>query len=301
MNIRGQDAAGCAVRWTGAFAALALCLQHSASSGQAMTDGAPETKLKEDGFDSAAESAFPMSPEMVRRYREIYEENERAMTDTPEPEAIIDMELVSLEPGGEVPVLNVAPGIATVVAFHDATGQPWPVRQHVIGSGEDYHVIQLGENSNSLAISSLVRVGWTNLVVALAEEPTAVVLRVNVDRKRTHFRSSILVMKPGPLSNPDSVRVGADLPKPGDAELLSVLTGAGPTANAERVSVEGIQASAWIVANDLYVRTKLSLLSPRWEASLSGPGGIRAYKLPASPVLLFSRNGKIVRAELELP
>ena len=301
MSIRGLDWWACAMLWKGSLATVAWFLQCSMLSGQEQTRGMSETRQKMEGFNSAVESAFPMTPGMVRRYRGIYEENERAMMETPEPVPIIDMDLVSLEPGGNVPVLNVSPGIVSVVGFHGATGKPWPVRQYVLGNGEDFQVIQLGENSNSLAISSLVRVGWTNLVVALAEEPTAVVLRINVDRERTHFRRSIQVMKPGPLSDPDLNPASSDLPRPGDGTLLSVLTGAGPAADAERIPVEGVQASAWIVADVLYVRTKLPLLSPRWEASLSGPEGIRAYRLQVSSVLLFSRNGKIVRAELKIP
>ncbi|MEP4209470.1 DotH/IcmK family type IV secretion protein, partial [Marinobacter alexandrii] len=141
-------------------------------------DGMPEistgstiTEEKIEGFNESIEQVFPMTPDMIRQYRQIFEENQDAVLERVEPETTSDAGIVSLEPGEEAPTLSLAPGIASVVGFYDASGQPWPVAQYVIGSGDQFQIIQLGKDANSLTVTPLTRVGWTNLVIMLRDEP----------------------------------------------------------------------------------------------------------------------------------
>ncbi len=267
----------------------------SHSAGGAISDA------REAGFQSALESVFPMTPQMVRDYRDAFDTNEDSTLRRPFPKIIDDAALVSLEPGEQPIELYVAPGLASVVGFHDAAGKPWPIRQFVLGNGTGFTVAQLGENSSALAVSPLVRIGWTNLVVALAGEETPVVLKILTDGERAHFRRSIQIMKFGPASDGESGRPADTLPQPGDKQMIAALTGVGLPETAVRVPVAGVDARAWKVGQNILVRSKDTLLSPGWTASLAGPGGIRAYRLNAVSTLLFSVNGKIVRAVVELP
>ena len=253
------------------------------------------------GFQSALESVFPMTPQMVRDYRNAFDANEDSTLSRPFPTPIDDAALVSLEPGEKPVELRVAPGLASVVGFHDAAGRPWPVRQYVLGNGTGFTVAQLGENSSALAISPLARVGWTNLVIALAGEETPIVLKILTDSERAHFRRSIQIMKLGPDSEGVSDRPAGALPRPGDKQMIAALTGVGLPEAAVRVPVAGVDAQAWKVGQTILVRSQDTLLSPGWTASLAGPGGIRAYRLNAVSTLLFSVDGKIVRATVELP
>ena len=257
--------------------------------------------LAEEGFNSAIEQVFPMTPDMVRRYLRILEENERASTETPEPAPISVSEMIVFDPSDAPPRIHVAPGIATAVGFYDSTGSPWPVRQYVLGDGERFQVIQLGESSNTLTVSALSRFGWTNLVVALADEPSPVVLRISVGRDQAHYRTNIQIAKPGPEAVSD---YEASLEEPtfrSDRNLLDIVSGLGPAVPAVDIPVSGVDASAWLVDEDIYIRSKHALLSPSWSASLSGLYGVRAYKVPLSSVLLFSIGGRIIRADLDLP
>ena len=271
----------------------------------AQPDSQPERQAAQPsqlkGFNEAIENVFPMTPEMVRRYRRIQDANEQAVKESRFPDPLIDAVLVSLEPGEKPAELRVAPGIASAISFFDAAGQPWPIRQYVIGNAEEFSVIQLGERSGSLAISPLSRVGWTNLVIALLDEPTPVVLRIAIDPSQAHFRKTVTVLKPGPLS-PDSLPVeAAELPRAGDRSMLAALSGIDLPEGAVSVPVSGVDARAWILDQDLYLRTWHPLLSPAWTASLAGPDGLRAYRLAPMATLLFSVNGQVVRADLELP
>ena len=256
---------------------------------------------RETGFRSALESVFPMTPQMVRDYRRAFDANEDSTLRRPFPTAIDDAALVSLAPGEQPIELYVAPGLASVVGFHDAAGRPWPIRQFVLGNGTGFTVAQLGENSSALAVSPLVRVGWTNLVVALAGEETPVVLKILTDSTQAHIRRSIQVMKLGPASDSEPGQPAGTLPQPGDKQMIAALTGAGLPETAVRVPVTGVDAQAWKIGRNILVRSKNPLLSPGWTASLAGPGGIRAYRLNAVSTLLFSVNGNIVQAVVELP
>ena len=268
------------------------------SRGPARSSGG---RLTDAEFESAIESVFPMTPEMVRAFRQRLSENEQANLESAEPSPIMATEMIALYPSSPPPRLMVAPGIATAVGFYDGTGAPWPVRQYVLGDGEAFQVVQLGDGANTLTISPLARVGWTNLVVALAEDPAPIVLGIRVGRARAHFRANIQVMRPGPNAAATAAAPPDAPVLPKDSILLSALSGAGPESGTAKVPVRGVEASAWAVGGDIYIRSRHPLLSPSWSASISGPSGSRAYKILPTSVLLFSVGGKIVAAELDLP
>ena len=261
----------------------------------------PGARLTNAEFESAIESVFPMTPEMIRAFRQRLSENEQANLESAEPSPVTETEMIALYPSSPPPRLMVAPGIATAVGFYDGTGVPWPVRQYVLGDGEAFQVVQLGDGANTLTISPLARVGWTNLVVALAEDPAPIVLGIRIGHARAHFRANIQVMRPGPNAAPTAAAPPDAPVLPKDSILLSALSGAGPESGTAEVQVRGVEASAWAVGGDIYIRSRHPLLSPSWSASISGPSGSRAYKILPTSVLLFSVGGKIVAAELDLP
>lgn len=264
---------------------------------------AETVRVSEDyqaGFRNAIESAFPMTPGMIHEYRDAYRANESAILEKVEPRPVVDSKLVWLEPGSDVPIIHLYPGIASVLGFYDESGAPWPVRQYVIGDGDNYEVVQLGENSNSLAVAPKSRVGWSNLVVALLDEWSPVVIRLRIGDQNAHFRSAIQVMKSGPnsesvlLHEPERIRAG-------DAQLLSALIGYDLPSDATRISVIGAEVEAWLLDDEILLRTRLPLLSPAWSSHLSAPNGIRAYRLKLHSHLLLAAGDRIVRADIELP
>ena len=270
-------------------------------AASSLTDWRSTSPTQFREFSEAIGSVFPMTPELVRQYRQIHEENERAIREAPFPEPLVDAILLTLEPGEQPAELRVVPGIASVIGFSDASGHPWPVRQFVIGNGDEFKVIQMGGKSGVLAVSPLERVGWTNLVVALQDEPVPVVLRIVIDRDQAHFRQSVRILKHGPLSDGIAKVTHPELPRAGDRELLAALSGVDLSAGAVAVPVSGVNARAWLVGEHLYIRSAHALLSPAWTSSLAGPGGLRAYRVDPVSSLLFSVDGRIVHAGLALP
>jgi len=266
-----------------------------------ITDGRALSAEKIEGFNEAIEQNFPMTPEMIRRYRDIYENTERALSDRAEPEARVDAGFISLEPGETPSEISVAPGIASVLGFYDMTGQPWPIEQYVLGSGEDFQAVQLGQSSNNIAITPLKRFGWSNLVVVLKDQPKPVVMRVGISTETAHYRHDVQVMAAGPNATRNTAASDRVLTEAGSGLLLAALSGVDLPSSARPVDIVGVDARAWVVGERLFVRSRHALLSPSWAASMSGPDGIRVYEIKPGPVALFSVDGTIVRADVVLP
>jgi intracellular multiplication protein IcmK len=268
-----------------------------------LTNGQDMNPLRIEGFNQSIEQIFPMTPEMIERYRAIYEEQQRAMLERPEPEALSTTGLVSLEPGEESPTIYVSPSVASVIGFYDATGAAWPINQFVVGDGEGFQTVRLGENSNNLTISPSKRIGHTNIVALLQGEDKPVTLRIRVSETQVNYRHDIQVMRVGPnaeLNNAVSPS-HRTVEEAGSSLLLATLSGVNVSPDAVPVQVEGVDARGWFYEDTVFLRSRHALLSPSWTESMSGPDGVRVYRINASSVALFSVDGRIVRAELKLP
>lgn len=278
-------------------------LPGSATGGETLpelSDGLVMNQDKVDGFNAAIEQNFPMTPEMIRRYRDIYEATDRAMKNRVEPEAHVDSSFISLEPGEKPAQLTLAPGIASAVGFYDVTGQPWPVEQYVMGNGADFQIVQLGEGANTLVITPLQRFGWSNIIVRLKGQSKPAVIRVGVSEVVAQDRHDIQIMTMGPNAVQNTA-AQSDVTEAGSGLLLSALSGVDLPANAVTVPVQGVNARAWKIGDSIVIRSKHALLSPTWSSSMSGPDGVRVYEIKSGPVALFSVDGVIVRADLVLP
>lgn len=267
----------------------------------ALATGKELTPERVDGFNEAVEDVFPMTPDMVRRYREIFDEQQRAALEKPEPKARIDAGFITLEPGEAPAEVMLAPGIASVIGVYDATGQAWPITQFVVGSGDDFQVIQLGENSNNIAITPLVQLGWTNLILVLKDEPKPIVMRVGISKEVAHYRQDIQVLKNGPNAVDNTAASTSTVKEAGSRTLLAALSGVDLPPEAKPVTIQGVDARGWVVGESLFLRSRHALLSPTWISSMSGPDGVRVYELAPSSVALFSVDGTIIRADVELP
>jgi intracellular multiplication protein IcmK len=271
-----------------------------------ISQGATITPEKIEGFNESIEQVFPITQDMIRQYRRIFEDNQNAVLERDEPQTTSDAGIVSLEPGEDAPSLSLSPNIASVVGFYDASGQPWPIAQYVIGSADQFQIIQLGKDANSLTVTPLPRVGWTNLVIMLRDEAKPIVMRLIVNEREAHYRRDIQVMRMGPNSVENTAMGGTGsagnvIKEAGSSLLLAALTGVDLPSDARPVNISGVNARAWIVGDSMYVRSQSPLLSPSWTNSMSGPDGVRVYEIPQSSVALFSVDGTIVRADIELP
>ncbi len=267
-----------------------------------LATGRETSDEKVEGFNDAIDRAFPMTPEMIRRYREIFEENERAALGRPEPRAETSSALVSLAPGEPAPLLRVSPSIASVISFHDVTGSAWPIAEYVLGNDEDFEAQHLGGNSNNIVLTPGARVGFTNLVVVLEEHDRPVTIRISVDGEVADHRFDVQMTRPGPRAAVnDAVGATREIAEAGDGLLLAAIGGVDMPGDAKPVAVAGADVRGWILGDDLYLRSRHPLMSPSWTGSMVGPNGVRAYRMDPVSAALFSVDGRIVRAEIMLP
>lgn len=266
-----------------------------------LTDGHTLSADKIDGFNEAVEQNFPMTPQMARRYRDIFEQSERALKERPEPKARVGAAIISLEPGEAPQQVTVAPGIASVFGFYDATGAPWPVEDAVLGNMENFQVMKLGESTNSIALTPLVRFGWTNMIVKFEGHPKPAMVRIEVSETVVDDRLDFQVMDRGPNARQDLVTPDHRVREAGSGVLLSALTGVDMPEGSRRVHIDGVSARGWLLGDTLYIRSRHALLSPGATASMAGPEGIRVYEIAPSSVALFSVDGQVTQANIILP
>jgi intracellular multiplication protein IcmK len=101
-----------------------------------------------------------------------------------------------------------------------------------------------------------------------------------------------------PGIGPNATSTGNDLAATSSPQLLNVLNGV-PPAKSKTLNVFGGDAQAWRVKDTLYIRTRMTVISPGWVARMTSGDGTNAYELPISPVVLALDNGATVSLRIE--
>ena len=256
-----------------------------------------EDALAEAAFRAALQEAFPMTPEQILRYRQLFDAMELAESTTPTtpPKPIASSQFVHLSPGSTPPVVRLAQGFVSSVVFLDSTGAPWPIVAYDIGNPEAFN-IQWDRSGNTLMIQASQQYTYGNMAVRLKGLNTPVMLTLVPGQKVIDYRVDMRVQGVGPNAN--RMPAGVGLPPGADPLLLSILDGISPP-NGQYHKVLGGPAQAWSLGNTLYLRTELTILSPGWLATMQSADGMRAYELHKTPVLLVSQNGEIIHLKIE--
>lgn len=269
-----------------------------------------------DAYNQIMRSQMPMTPEMIRRSIALYDEVQRAMLERSEPEIISDSGVMTLEPGEAPPTIYLSANIASIVGFYDSTGQPWPIKQYVMGSGGQFQVIPLGDGANSITVTPLVPVGFTNLVLTLEGEPKPVTVNLKVSQTVVHQRRDIQIMKEGPnaiqiagdTAAPDAILAGRRGPdgtpiraEAGNKFLMTAVSGVDMPDSAVPVTVSGVRATAWAIGDSIIIRTRYPLSAPQPLNFLAGPDGVMVYEIKSTPTALFDVGGSMVRADIDIP
>ena len=269
---------------------------NSAEAANPDKDSVSIQTLNKAAFGSMAQTMLPMSPEQIKRLRELFNQTQAAAATTPgtPPRPTISSQYVKLEPGATPTVIRLAEGYVTTLAFLDSTGQPWPVDNYDIGNPQAFN-IQWDKKSNLLMIqaTSLYNVG--NLAVQLRGLETPVMVTLISGQKAVDYRIDLRVPGNGPNAK---ALLGRNLPQSADPALLNILEGVPPAGNTA-LKISGGVAQAWLVGDQLYVRTRLTLISPAWIATMSSPDGMKAYEMPKTPLILGFEDGQSIQLKVE--
>ncbi len=258
---------------------------------------------KDPRLTEAEEELLPLAPEDIDDFQEKLEKNRIAVNDRQPLQAESVADIVSLDAGTESPTIILSPGIATIIVFVDATGQPWPLDGFTVGDGAGYDITQLstdGEAASYLTVAPKRVAGWTNLIVHLQDEARPVILKLEVSLARVHFRYDIQVLGEGPLARPILGHQLIEPPRAGDRAMLPFISGVDIPATTHKLVVSGVpNIDVWSNGTTMWVRTPWVMLSPQFEEVLV-LGEIRVYRLPRISTMVFFVNERTMAAQVDL-
>ena len=256
--------------------------------------------LREQAFKGALQSQLPLKPEEVTTLLNQLNEVQKAASEDrkKDPEFLSHLQTLSLDPGAPPPSIYVEAGYVTALSLIDMTGQPWPVKNHVIGNPKQFEIQGPLSEGHILMISPLSRYGSSNLTVTLEGFATPVQFILRSGKDKVHTRYDARIKRSGPHAKVPLVE-SAKVYEGSDEVLTSFLQGI-PPKGAQRYRVKGSEdVQAWIYKGKLYARSPFVLLSPAPEARVSSSDGTCVYRLPPLAVLIFSKEGASLKVSLE--
>lgn len=255
------------------------------------------TDDEQQAFNGVARTALPMTPDQIRQLKNMMVYTKQAASEpvgTP-PKPVLSTQIVNLAPGSAPPVVRLEQGFVTSVVFTDISGNPWPIVSYDLGNSQAFN-IQWLTNSNLLMIQATSLYTFGNLAVTLKGLPTPVMLTLIPGQQVVDYRADLQIQQELPGMNSDNFSATSGTPV--NQTLLDILNGV-PPQNAQVLEVTGGEASAWLIDGKLYLRTKLTVLSPEWIAIMKNSDGTNAYEMSKTANILVSRYGLPVQLQIE--
>lgn len=268
---------------------------------QAMVDSAPANPAPNAdsiaAFNSMLKQQMPLAPQQVVQLRQQIDIAQRAAAipaNIP-PKPVSSTLMINLAPGTTPPAVRLASGYVSSMVFVDSTGAPWPIAAFDVGNPKAVN-IQWDGKSNILIIQAVSPYSDGDIVVRLVGLPTPVTLELVSGQRVVDYRVDIHVSGIGP--NTKDLPVGIALPSGANQLLLGVLDGVAPAGSRE-LTVVGADCQAWLLGEKIYLRTRLTVLSPGWVGKMVSPDGMQAYEIPKTSSVLISRFGEPAELKIE--
>ena len=261
---------------------------------------AQQEKMKQQIFDQSLESLLPLTPDQTRSVLDNFRDSrEAAETPIAVPKARTTVENVSLDPSQPPLSIKTSPGYVTTLTILDMTGAPWAI-QDVSWAGK-FEVTTPEEGGHVIRITPMSAHGVGNISIRLVDLITPITFSIDTGLDFVDYRFDARIPKAGPLAKtPLIANGGLTTVAGGDENLMRVLDGTAVGA-ATRLKLDGVDGSttAYSINETMYLRTPLTLLSPSWQSSATSADGMNVYTLKATPVILLSDKGRMVKARLK--
>jgi intracellular multiplication protein IcmK len=259
----------------------------------------PSTEEIVDGaaFRKMQETILPMSPEQIIKLKKRSQATDLASATNPgtPPKPVITSQFVNLAPGATPPIARLSYGFISSLVFVDSTGAPWPIAAYSLGNPKAFN-IQWNKKSNTLTVQALEHYISGNLAVWLKDLSTPIMLTLIPGQKQVDYRRDYRVHGYGP--NAKQTPSQDTLPGGPDPVLLSVLDGV-PPPQSHKLTVQGGRAKAWLKGTQIYLRTRATVLSPGWIASMTSADGMHVYQMQSTSLLLVSSHGKVIKFRIQ--
>lgn len=271
-------------------------------SKQVMLETAPKPPIPASpeanaAFNLMLQQNMPLSPQQVVRLHQQVDLAQRAAAIPPTvpPKPVSSTLMINLAPGTTPPAVRLAQGYVSALVFVDSTGSPWPIAAFDIGNPKAYN-IQWDGKSNIILMQGVSPYGSGDIVVRLAGLPTPITLELVAGQRVVDYRVDIHVPGIGPETK--ELPMGASLPESANQVLLGVLDGIAPPGS-KTLTVKGIDALAWLLGDTMYLRTRLTVLSPGWVGKMVSPDGTQAYEMAKTSTVLISKYGEPAEIKIE--
>jgi len=252
--------------------------------------------LSHEAFAGAVRQAIPLSPTQVHRLKQIYNSAQFAAAAPagvpPKPTAT--SLFVNLAPGSAPPAIRLSEGFVSSLVFLDSTGAPWPIAAYDLGNPSAFNIVW-DKKDNILMVQAKTLYTYGNLAVRLRGLNTPVMLTLIPGQSIVDYRVDITVPGYGPDAKQLPINTG--LPPQATPVLLNVLDGVPPNGS-KTLTIDSVIGKAWELHGKMYLRTKFTLLSPGWLATMASADGTKAYELQKTPMLLVAKNGKVVHVKI---
>jgi intracellular multiplication protein IcmK len=276
------------------------------SKDESSTDSAAEAAaqvesddaaINREAFEVVRKKMFPLKSEQVLKLHQEYNASEFALASsagTP-PRPAVTTQTVKLDPGSTPSVIRLGQGFISTVVFLDSTGAPWPIVAYDLGDPSSFN-IQWDKSGNILMIQSRKLYTYGNMAIRLQGLNTPIMLTLVPGQQAIDYRVDMRVLGYGP--NAKNLPSTVNLPAAGSNVLMQVLDDV-PPPGSRQMKVKGGPAKAWTVGHTMYVRTRLTVLSPGWVSMMTSADGMHVYEMPDSPILLVSWHGKVMQLKIE--
>jgi intracellular multiplication protein IcmK len=260
---------------------------------QESLEGGENLNIRDEAFTETTNGLLPLTPDQIRTLHNLFSNTQRAVGEAPgiPPRPTSTSKIVNLSPGATPPLLRLSAGFVSSLVFLDATGAPWPIEAYDLGDPKSYN-IQWDKKSNMLLVQAITESKSGNLAVMLRGLNTPIMITLLAGQRAVDYRVDLRVPGLGPNAAP--APMPESLPGASNPVLLDVLNGVAPVG-ARALKVIGRDCSIWLLNGKIYLRTRLTVLSPGWISTLSSADGMHAYEMQQTPVILASENGKMVK------
>ncbi len=259
---------------------------------------APVSSEAEEAFNSMMQQNMPLTPQQVVKLKQLIDQSQRAaaMPANVPPKPVSSTLMVNLAPGTTPPAIRLAQGYVTSLVFVDSTGSPWPVASYDIGDPKTT-TIQWDGKSNVILIQASAPYGDSDLVIRLVGMNTPITLALVLGQRVVDYRTDIHVSGLGP--NSKDLPIGTALPSSANQLLLGVLDGVAPPGSRQLTVKGGGDCLAWLLGDKMFLRTRLTVLSPGWVGRMVSPDGMFAYEMQRSASVLVSQYGNPIELKIE--
>ena len=262
--------------------------------GRSVIDTLSDEQLRKIAEDSILLKRMGFSADILEKALELKRQERDAIFNNAPAKMLKEIITVSTDPSAKSPIIYTTPGHETLVNVIDQTGEPWPIVLASSGNSLLFKTEAIEEHvfKNVFRLSSLERVGSSNITLLLEDKSLSLTIRVKNSKEKYHPQPILQITEVGPNGTQSKYR-GRTSAIRNDSVMKNLMYGVAPKGY-EKLITSDSKVTAWKGnEGELYIKTKLHPINPAPVSSYSGPNGYSAYEIELWPILVMSDDNGI--------